>query len=72
MLALLTPEERSVAVTLLGYREGSIGRLMTPNYTAVREDWTIQYVLDHIRAHGQNSETLNVIYVVDDRGVLRR
>jgi magnesium transporter len=36
----------------------------------VREDWTIQYVLDYIRTHGQNSETLNVIYVVDDRGVL--
>ena len=70
LLALLTPEERSVAVTLLGYPEGSIGRLMTPNYTSVREDWTIQYVLDYIRTHGQNSETLNVIYVVDDRGVL--
>jgi magnesium transporter len=70
LLALLTPKERAVAVTLLGYREGSIGRLMTPNYTSVREDWTIQYVLDYIRTHGQNSETLNVIYVVDDRGVL--
>jgi magnesium transporter len=70
LLALLSPEERSVAVTLLGYPEGSIGRLMTPNYTAVHEDWTIQYVLDHIRKHGQNSETLNVIYVVDARGVL--
>ena len=70
LLALLTPEERAVAVTLLGYPEGSIGRLMTPNYTSVREDWTIQDVLDYIRTHGQNSETLNVIYVVDDRGVL--
>ena len=27
-------------------------------------------VLDHIRRHGQDSETLNVIYVVDDQGVL--
>ena len=27
-------------------------------------------VLDHIRAHGQDSETLNVIYVVDEQGVL--
>jgi magnesium transporter len=70
LLSLLTPEERSVAVTLLGYPERSIGRLMTPNYIAVRENWTVQYVLDHIRSHGQNSETLNVIYVVDDRGVL--
>jgi len=36
----------------------------------VREDWTIAQVLDYIRAHGQDSETLNVIYVVDDNGVL--
>jgi magnesium transporter len=70
LLALLTPEERSVALTLLGYPEGSVGRLMTPNYVAVREDWTVQQVLDFVRRHGQDSETLNVIYVVDDNGLL--
>jgi len=70
LLALLTPEERAVAVTLLGYPEDSIGRLMTPHYVAVREDWTVQQVLDHVRQHGRDSETLNVIYVVDDAGLL--
>jgi magnesium transporter len=70
LLALLTPEERSVAVALLGYPEGSIGRLMTPHYVAVREDWTVQAVLDYIRTNGQDSETLNVIYVVDEHGLL--
>jgi len=44
--------------------------LMTPDYIAVREQWTIQQVLDYIRRHGQDSETMNVIYVVDDHGVL--
>ena len=43
---------------------------MTPNYVAIRAEWTIQEVLDHIRAHGHDSETLNVLYVIDDRGVL--
>jgi magnesium transporter len=70
LLTLLTPEERTVAVTLLGYPEGSIGRLMTPDYIAVREQWTIQEVLDYVRQHGRDSETLNVIYVVDDQGTL--
>ncbi len=70
LLALLTPDERAVASTLLGYPEGSIGRLMTPSYIAVREDWTIRQVLDYVREHGQDSETLNVIYVVDDQGRL--
>jgi magnesium transporter len=70
MLTLLTPEERTVAVTLLGYPEGSIGRLMTPDYIAVKQDWTVQYVLDYIREHGHDSETLSMIYVVNDQGVL--
>ncbi len=70
LLALLTPAERAVAVTLLGYPEKSVGRLMTPNYVAVREHWTVREVLDYVRAHGQDSETLNVIYVVDDQGSL--
>jgi magnesium transporter len=70
LLALLTPEERAEAVALLGYAPGTVGRLMTPHYIAVREDWTVQQVLDHVRDHGRDSETLNVVYVVDDAGVL--
>ena len=70
MLTLLTPDERAVAVKLLGYPEGSIGRLMTPNYVAVREHWTIREVLDYVRSHGQDSETLNVLYVVDEHHAL--
>jgi magnesium transporter len=70
LLSLLTPAERAVAVTLLGYPEDSIGRLMTPQYVAVREHWTVRQVLDYIREHGQDSETLNVVYVVDEQGLL--
>jgi magnesium transporter len=70
LLALLTPAERSVALTLLGYPEDSIGRLMTPHYISVHEEWTVREVLDHIRTHGQDSETLNVVYVVDEQGLL--
>ena len=70
LLGLLTPKERAVAVTLLGYPERSIGRLMTPHYVAVRETFTVREVLDYVRAHGQDSETLNVIYVVDEQGLL--
>ena len=70
LLALLTPAERAEAVTLLGYAPGTVGRLMTSHYVAVRAEWTVQQVLDYVREHGQNSETLNVIYVVDEAGVL--
>ena len=70
LIQLLTPEERRVARALLGYPEGSVGRLMTPDFVAVRENWTVQEVLDYVREHGQDSETLNFIYVVDERGKL--
>ena len=70
LIRLLTPEERRVAQTLLGYPEGSVGRLMTPDFIPVHEDWTVKEVLDFVREYGQDSETLNVIYVVDERGKL--
>ena len=55
LLLMLNPKERAVAVSLLGYPEESIGRLMTPDYIAVKPDWTVRYVLDHIREQGQDS-----------------
>src|SRR3954470_22184313 len=70
LIKLLTPQERNVAQSLLGYREGSVGRLMTPDFIAIHEDWTVKEVLDYVREYGRDSETLNVIYVVDDRGKL--
>ena len=70
LLALLSPAERSVAVSLLQYAPDSIGRLMTPDFIAVRKGWTIRHVLDHVRTHGKDSETLNVLYVVDTEGTL--
>jgi magnesium transporter len=69
-LQLLPPEERDVALTLLGYPEDSMGHLMTTDYIAVKLDWTIEKVLDHIRAYGHDSETINVIYIVDDNNRL--
>ncbi len=70
LIRLLTPEERRVAQALLGYPEGSVGRLMTPDFIAVHEDWTVQQVLDFVREFGRDSETLNVVYVVDDHNKL--
>lgn len=70
LLMLLTPDERKVARQLLGYPEDSIGRLMTPDFVTLQGDWTVQQSLDHIRRHGDDSETLNVVYIVDDQGKL--
>ena len=70
LIKLLNPEERKITLSLLGYPEDSVGRLMTPDYIAVQSDWTIAEVLEHIREVGKDSETIDVIYVVNDQGEL--
>jgi magnesium transporter len=70
LLELLSPEERRIATELLGYPEESVGRRMNPDYVAVRADWTVAQVMDHIRKVGHDKETLNVLYAVDDKGHL--
>lgn len=69
-IKLLSQKERELSLRLLGYPEGSIGRLMTTDYIAVKSDWTFEKILDQIIAYGHDSETINVIYVVDDQGRL--
>ncbi len=70
LLKYLSPEERALSIKLLGYPANSIGRLMTPDYIAIKPDWTVQQVLDYIRGKGSDSETINVIYAIDDAGRL--
>src|SRR5690554_3802495 len=70
MIILLPPADRKEALSLLGYPEESVGRLMTPDYITVKEHWSVGRVLDHIRKYGKNSETIDVLYVIDSNGIL--
>ncbi|MEJ7673798.1 MAG: magnesium transporter [Chitinophagaceae bacterium] len=70
LLKTLNPEERRITLSLLGYPENSVGRLMTPDYIYVHENNTVQEVLNIIRRVGKNSETIDVIYVINDKGEL--
>ncbi len=70
LLQLLSSEERIIARTLLGYPENSVGRLMTPDYIAIKPTWTIEETLKYIRENAEDSETLNIVYVIDDRNKL--
>ena len=70
MINLLSAEERATALQLLGYPEDSIGRLMTPDYVRVKPAWTVAEALAHVRVFGEDSETLNVVYVTGPGGVL--
>ena len=67
LLNLLSPEDLAETRQLLGYPPESVGRLMTPDYVAVRPEWTIRQALEHIRSKGKDSETIDVLYVTDAR-----
>lgn len=70
LIKLLDNEERKITLSLLGYPENSVGRLMTPDYVYVYESNTVQQVLDTVRRVGKNSETIDVIYVINEKGEL--
>jgi magnesium transporter len=63
---LLSDKEKNIALTLLGYPERCVARLMTPYYVQAKKDWTVKRTLEHIKRYGRKAETLNFVYVVDD------
>ena len=70
LIKTLEPAERKITLELLGYPENSVGRLMTPDYVYVYEYNTVKEVLETIRRWGSNSETIDVIYVINGKGEL--
>lgn len=70
LVKTLNPNERKITLALLGYPEGSVGRLMTPDYIYVYENDTVEEVLDTIRKFARSSETIDVIYVINRKGEL--
>ncbi|MEO6721417.1 MAG: magnesium transporter [Ferruginibacter sp.] len=70
LVKTLNPEERKITLSLLGYPEGSVGRLMTPDYIYVYEKNSVEDVLNTIRKYAKNSETIDVIYVINEKGEL--
>ncbi len=71
LLAQMRPEEREMAEQLLDYPEDSIGRIMTPEFVSIEDDWTGGYVLEHLRAIGkERRESLHEMFVTDAQGRL--
>lgn len=67
---LLNPQERRIALKLLGYDMDSIARLMTPYYIQIRKEWTVKRCLQQIKKVGKKMETMNHLYVVDEKNQL--
>jgi magnesium transporter len=70
ILAALSPSELKEARDLLGYPPETAGRYMTPEYVAVPAHLTAQDALGHVRRTGRGKETVNMLYVLDEKGRL--
>ncbi|WOD40193.1 magnesium transporter [Nodosilinea sp. E11] len=62
----LSPAEREATARLLGYPPDSAGRIMTSEFVALRETFTVEQALDRIRHLAETSETIYTLYVLDD------
>ncbi|MCT7993798.1 magnesium transporter [Laspinema olomoucense] len=65
ILEQLSPQERQTTSLLLGYPPDSAGRMMTPQYIAVKENITVAQALDRIRKLAHVSEIIYYLYVTD-------
>lgn len=66
LLDMLSPEDLAKTKQLLQYPRQTIGRLMTPNFVAVKKEWDVKKALDHIKFQAKVSETINNIFVIDE------
>ncbi|WP_373526454.1 magnesium transporter [Nostoc sp.] len=72
LLQQLSPEERQATATILGYAEGTAGRVMTTEYVRLREGLTVGEALSKIRRQDEDKETIYYAYVTDDNRTLVR
>ncbi|HEY8934513.1 MAG TPA: magnesium transporter [Cyclobacteriaceae bacterium] len=69
-LMYLTDENRAETFNFLGYPQKSVARFINTDFASVKLDLTIAEVHELLRSTYQDTETVNVIYVVDDAGRL--
>jgi magnesium transporter len=66
LLQQLSPEQRQATATILGYAEGTAGRVMTTEYVRLRQGLTVGEALSKIRLQDKDKETIYYAYVTDD------
>ena len=66
LLAGLSPHERNLTATLLGYPENSAGRVMSPEVASLRANQTVADALGRLRRTGRSAETIYALPVTDE------
>lgn len=61
----LAPVERAMTTAILGYRTGSVGRRMSPEYVHAHPEYTAERTLEGVRERAMEAETIYTIPVTD-------
>ncbi len=72
LLPQLSAEERQATSTIIGYPEGTAGRVMTTEYVRLRQGLTVGEALAKIKQSDRDKETIYYAYVTDDRRRLQQ
>ncbi|MEO1374107.1 MAG: magnesium transporter [Cyanobacteria bacterium J06635_10] len=65
LLGQLSPAQREATAELLGYKAGTAGRIMTPQFILLKENFTVAQALERIRRQANASEMIYYLYVTD-------
>ena len=71
VLKSATPETRKTINKYLSYKDDTAGAIMTPEFVRIKLGTTVEDAFDHVRKQCQDAETINVLYVVDDKKTLK-
>ena len=70
VLSRLSPSERHLTAALLSYPPESAGRMMSPEFVALRPAMTVDEAIEELRRQGREAETVYTLPVTDERGHL--
>lgn len=69
-LELLNEKNRDAVHDILGYPDNSVARLINTDFATISTELTIAEAAEHLRKNHKDTETANVIYVIDKEGKL--
>ena len=69
-LEYLDDKNKKATHDMLGYPRQSVARLVNTEFAAITENMTIAQANEHLRMNQRDTDTANVIYVVDEAGKL--
>jgi magnesium transporter len=70
LFKLMSKDDLEITNAILKYPRSYIGRIMTTNFVSIKSSWTVEQAIKFIREKDESSDSIDIVYVVDDKGKL--